>query len=43
MNDTNNPFIYKHTGIAIEFDQNWKSIENNHMIYNYRNYINTLL
>ena len=29
MNDTNNPFIYKHTGIAIEFDQNWKSLQKN--------------
>jgi len=39
MTNTSKPFIYKHAGKVIEFDQNWKSIENNHMIYNYRHYI----
>ena len=43
MKDKNNPFIYMHTGKMIFFDQNWKSIENNHMIYNYRTYIDSLL
>jgi hypothetical protein len=39
MVDKNKPFIYMHTGKMISFDQNWMSIENNHMIYNYRNFI----
>ena len=42
MTSVNNPFIYMHAGKMIDFDQNWKSIENNHMIYNYRHYIETL-
>jgi triacylglycerol lipase len=41
MNDVNQPFIYMHSGKMIFFDQNWKSIENNHMIYNYRHYIDS--
>jgi len=45
MRDKNNPFIYKHVGDGqvIEFDQNWKSIENNHMIYNYRHFLKGLM
>ena len=36
----NMPFIYSHSGKEIAFDQNWESLENNHMIYNYRYFIN---
>jgi triacylglycerol lipase len=43
MINVKNPFIYMHSGKMIVFDQNWKSIENNHMIYNYRYYIDSLL
>ena len=38
-NDNRNPYIYYHCGKEISFDQNWKSLKNNHMIYNYRNFI----
>ena len=40
-NDYSNPYIYYHCGKEISFDQNWKSLENNHMIYNYRHFINS--
>lgn len=34
-----NPFMYRHTGRLISFDQNWESVKNNHMIYNYKYYL----
>jgi triacylglycerol lipase len=39
------PYIYKHVGTIPNikyFDNNWMSILDNHMIYNYRNYIENL-
>lgn len=42
-NNVNSPFIYIHAGKMIYYDKNWGSIENNHMIYNYRSYIEEII
>ena len=39
------PYFFEHVGLiknVIYFDNNWKSVLNNHLIYNYRNYIENI-
>lgn len=39
----NEPIFYKHVGELISFDNNYKSVEHNHMIYNYRDGVSNLI